>query len=42
MLFFLLGEHALVTSSDLPARLQSLTTADAPGPSKQGQDKGKS
>lgn len=32
----ILGEHALVTSSDLPARLQGLTTADpaAPGSSK--------
>lgn len=28
----ILGEHALVTSSDLPAKLQSLTTSDKPTP----------
>lgn len=39
----ILGEHALVTSSDLPARLQSLTTNDSSEPSTQGKgDSGKS
>lgn len=33
----ILGEHALVTSSDLPAKLQSLTTSDNSGPSNQDQ-----
>lgn len=33
----ILGEHAAVTSSDLPARLQSLTTSDKPGPTSQDQ-----
>lgn len=33
----ILGEHALVSSSDLPARLEGLTTSDpGPGSSKDG------
>lgn len=37
----ILGEHALVTSSDLPARLQSLTTSE-PSQGSSKENKGES